>query len=133
MTWMDRLLQELETFDSAGAPVLTLYVPVEAEDGLDVLARAMRLVRPLAADLPEPVQADLAREVDMVRDYVGSLVAAPRGLAIFCCRRRGFFRVARLDEPVEAYACWQPDPETAPLRVVTGLVGSPEPVPWPDA
>ncbi|HSJ25708.1 MAG TPA: hypothetical protein VK929_13620 [Longimicrobiales bacterium] len=128
MTYMDRLLRELDLFDSAGAPVLSLYLPVESETGLDMLTRATRLVRSLATDMPEAAQADLARELEEVRDYVGSLVAAPAGLAIFCCARRGFFRVARLSERVHEYACWQPEPETGPLRQVAGSTGLLTPV-----
>jgi hypothetical protein len=111
-----RQLRELELFDSIGAPVLSLYLPVSPGSSADALTVATRLVRALGADLPESSQADLAREMELVRDYVGSLVAAPRSLAIFCCRRRGFFRVIRLDEAVEPTAFWQQSVHTGRLR-----------------
>jgi hypothetical protein len=123
---LTRQLRELEMFDSIGAPVLTLYLPVDA--GADLLMLGSRMVRMLAADLPEAAQADLARELELVRDYCGSLLARPRGLVIVSCRRRGYFRVVRLDEPVTAAAFWQPAPHTAMLRERVGpqaAAGSP--------
>jgi hypothetical protein len=111
-----RQLRELETFDSIGAQVLSLYLPVEADPGFDLVTLATRMVRALGADLDEAGEADLVRELDVVRDYLGSLLAAPRSLAIFTCSRRGFFRVFRLDSYVEPQACWSGRAQVGQLR-----------------
>lgn len=113
---VERQLRELESLDSAGAPVLSLYLPVRGEAPDELLVRAARLVKDLAADMPESAQADLASELEIIRDYLGSLIAAPASLALFSCSRRGLFRVFRLDHEVDAAVWWTPRPEVGLLR-----------------
>lgn len=113
---VERQLRELESLDSAGAPVLSIYLPVRGDTPDDLLVRATRLVRGLAVDMPEAAQADLASELEVIRDYLGSLLAAPASLVLFTCSRRGLFRVFRLDHEVNAAASWALRPELGRLR-----------------
>lgn len=113
-----RQLRELDSYDSRGAPVLSMYITTDPEvrppgqPGSD----AERSIAALGDGLPAALQADLAEELDVIRDYLGSMVAAPRGIALFSCARRSFFRVVRLPVPVRLSAYWQDDAQTRPLR-----------------
>jgi hypothetical protein len=113
-----RQLRELESFESRGAPVLSLYITTDpGTGGREMLQQEIRsLINELGAELTEGARADLACELDVIRDYLNSMVAAPRALALFTCTRRRFFRVVRLPVQVETRAFLQPNAETRPLR-----------------
>jgi hypothetical protein len=111
-------LRELESFDSSGAPVLSLYLPTDPlhHDQAWLQRELQQLMLALGADLPPAARADLAVEMDGVRDYLSSMVAVPQALALFSCSRRRFFRVVRLPVPVQPCAFWQERPQTQPLQ-----------------
>jgi hypothetical protein len=111
-------LRELESFDGSGAPVLSVYLTTDpAKHGRGQLQwEVRRLVEALGADLPAPARADLAGELEVISDYLNSMVAPPHGLALFTCRRRTYFRVVRLPTTVQPCGFWQDRAETRPLR-----------------
>ncbi|CAN5802262.1 hypothetical protein BH23GEM9_BH23GEM9_16690 [soil metagenome] len=112
-----RQLQELETFDSRGAAVLSLYFNTTMEHGTeaDAFGEVEGLVQPLRVRVDETRQADLATELEAVRDYLGSLLCPPAALALFTCSRRHYFRVVRLPVEVVPAVYWTDHAETAPL------------------
>jgi hypothetical protein len=133
---IERQIRDLEAFDSRGAPVLSLYLP--AADGRlreEIVQDAMKLFNRLASELSPEQRADLDMERESVRDYLGSMVAPPLGVALFSCSRRRYFRVVRLPVPVPRAVFWSPDAATRPLReaadrawgalLESGLVPSP--------
>jgi hypothetical protein len=113
-----RQLRELDTFESRGAPILSLYITTDPGScGREALQQKVRsLIGELGVGLSEGGRADLACELDVIRDYLNSMVAAPRALALFTCTRRRFFRVVRLPVDVQTGAWLQPHAETRPLR-----------------
>jgi hypothetical protein len=113
-----RQIRELDSYDSRGAPVLSMYITTDPDVRSPGQSEfdAERTIAALGAGLPAPLQADLLEELDVIRDYLGSMVAVPRGIALFSCARRNFFRVVRLPVPVRLSAYWQAGAQTRPLR-----------------
>jgi hypothetical protein len=82
------------------------------------------VVRSLATDMPEASQAELAGELELVHDYIGSMITPPASLVIFSCCGRSFFRVVRLGMPVEPSAWWEPLAHTRMLRELATDAGA---------
>jgi hypothetical protein len=111
-------LRELQSFEGRGARILSLYLRTSPAAG-DVAAlreQVYALSRGLRGEMSEAQQVDLEADLEVVRDYLGSMVAPPPAVALFTCARRHFFRVVRLPCDVQPEARWGFNAETAPLR-----------------
>jgi hypothetical protein len=111
-------LRELQSFDGRGARILSLYLRTSpaAGDAAALREQVYALSRGLRREMSEAQQVDLEADLDVVRDYLGSMVAPPPAVALFTCARRHFFRVVRLPCDVQPEARWSHDADTAPLR-----------------
>jgi hypothetical protein len=110
-------LRELRSFDGRGARVLSLYLRTHPAAGNAAALREQlyALARGLRSGMTEAQQGDLEADLDVVRDYLGSMVAPPSAVAVFTCVRRRFFRVVRLPCDVQPEAHWTPEPVMVPL------------------
>jgi hypothetical protein len=111
-------LRELHSFDGRGARILSLYLRTcpAAGDTAALREQLFALARGLRSEMTEGQKVDLEADLDVVRDYLGSMVAPPAAVAVFSCTRRHFFRVVRLPCDVNPEAHWDFTPETTPLR-----------------
>jgi hypothetical protein len=94
VTW--ERIEELEQFDSAGAPVLSLYMDLNPALQPTWLYRAelKDLVEEISGGLDEPARSALAGEVDRVSGWLEWLPEESRpemGLALFACTPRGLW------------------------------------------
>lgn len=113
----EKQLRELTDFDPRGAGVLSLYLhtdplqlePAGIEDQVTRVTNALK-------DGIDPTQwRDIDDELIAVRDYLGSMLSPPTGLAIFTCTPRHFFRIVRIPAPLAPAAFWAPWPHVAEL------------------
>jgi hypothetical protein len=111
-------LRELQSFEGRGARILSLYLRTSpaAGDAAALREQVYAVSRGLRRDMSEAQQVDLEADLDVVRDYLGSMVAPPPAVALFTCARRHFFRVVRLPCDVQPEAQWDFAAETGPLR-----------------
>jgi hypothetical protein len=125
----EQQLRELQTFDGRGARVLSIYLRTSSAAGNAAALREQlyALARGLRSGMTEAQQGDLEADLDVVRDYLGSMVAPPPAVAIFTCVRRRFFRVVRLPCDVQPMAQWELDPATDPLRELADRLAEAEP------
>ncbi|HSJ09580.1 MAG TPA: hypothetical protein VK928_06680 [Longimicrobiales bacterium] len=110
MITMERQLRELKEFDARGASVLTVYLPTDPlrHAREDVERMLDRLASSLAEGLGQASADALRDDLNEVRDYLGSMIAPPGGIAVFTCTPRHFFRVVRLPSEVGPAAFWAP-------------------------
>ncbi|MBK5224338.1 MAG: hypothetical protein JJE52_15975 [Acidimicrobiia bacterium] len=115
----DQVVRELAEFDGDGSPVTTCYLNVDGRQNLrpvDVERELERLVRraaPVAADEPS-VSADLQRITAHVRDGIDR--KGVRGLAMFSCAPREFWKVISLPLPVHSRISVGHAPSVGPLE-----------------
>jgi hypothetical protein len=121
-------LRELHCFDGRGARVLSLYLRTcpAAGDTAALREQLYALARGLRSEMTEAQKVDLEGDLDVVRDYLGSMVAPPAAVAVFTCARRGFFRVVRLPCDVQPAAHWDFAVVTTPLQQVAGVLAGDE-------
>jgi hypothetical protein len=110
MITMERQLRELREFDARGASVLTVYLPTDPlrHTRMDVGQTLDCLAASLGEGLGQAGADALREDLAEVRDYLGSMIAPPGGIAIFTCSPRHFFRVVRLPAEVGPAAFWAP-------------------------
>lgn len=101
----DQVVHELAEFDADGAAVTTCYLNVDGRSNIrsvDVEKELDRLVRRVAehADDEPSVGADLQRITAHVHDGVDR--KGVRGLAMFSCSPREYWRVLQLPVPVHS-------------------------------
>ncbi len=105
---IETVVAELERIE--GAPALTAYLRtdgfrgVRAEPGAALAA----LLEPVRRRLPwrGPEAEGLQAEARALEAELPSVVLGQRGVALFSCSRRGFFRSVPLDVPIAAAAQW---------------------------
>ncbi len=93
----EKVVNDLRTFDAHGTPALTLYLATDPSRDTSPSAQFAELLRPLKERLGEGPAGEqqrrlLSADVEVVKEFLGGLDAAPRGLAIFSCAELGFFR-----------------------------------------
>jgi len=91
----EKVVNDLRAFDAHGMPALTLYLATDPsrEAGTSPGAQFVELLRSLKERLGEGVEAEqLSGDVAAVKQYLDGLETSPRGLAVFSCAARGFFR-----------------------------------------
>ncbi len=96
MLTAEQVVNDLKDFDARGTHALTLYLSTDPsrEAGANLDAQLADLLRPVEErllGLPAQRRA-LDEDLAAVRAYLARLEAFPRGLAIFSCAARGFFR-----------------------------------------
>ena len=92
----ERVVNDLKAFDARGTHALTLYLATDPsrEAGANLDAQLADLLRPVEerlVGLPS-LRQGLDADVAAVRKYMAGLLVLPRGLALFSCQARGFFR-----------------------------------------
>jgi hypothetical protein len=128
MKTIDRQLRELDEFDARGAGMLSLYLNTDPRsyDESAIDAEVDRMAAVLRDELAPLLRERLDEELEAVRDYLGSVIAPPIGLALFTCSPRHFFRVVRVPEPVTPAAWWAQWPHVAGLCDVAERIGRAE-------
>ncbi len=93
---VEQVVNEVKAFDGNGANSLTLYLAGSLHRDASAMLEPQLtdLVRRVEARSLDPARARTALEADLraMRDYVARLDTTPRGLALFSCAERGFFR-----------------------------------------
>jgi hypothetical protein len=114
----EQQLRELQSFEGRGARILSLYLRTSpaAGDAAALREQLYALARGLRSEMTEAQRVDLEGDLEIVRDYLGSMVAPPPAVAIFTCARRRFFRIVRLPCDVQPDVKWSFAAETTPLR-----------------
>jgi peptide subunit release factor 1 (eRF1) len=102
---LEKAVDELQTFDGGGAPVLSLYLSTDPStgSGMNLPAQLTGLLRSVAGHDRSEQQA-LDAEAQIVRDYLRSLDGKPRGLALFVCAAHSFLRAVHLPVRVKPEA-----------------------------
>lgn len=105
---IESVLAELGRFD--GAPTLTVYLRTDSFRGvpLQLAAALAELVEPVRSQLPWRGQeaAAFEAEVRVVQDRLASVLPGQRGMAVFSCSRRHFYRALPLEVAIPATVRW---------------------------
>lgn len=120
MMQFDRQIDELCTFSGRGTRVLSLYLRTHpaAVDTPALMEQLRAVVRGLHGHLDDVQRSQFDEDLDIVRDYLGSMVAPPPAVALFTCAPRRFFRVVRLPLDIQPAVYWSESPEVEPLRAL---------------
>jgi peptide subunit release factor 1 (eRF1) len=113
-------IAELEAFDGAGKPVLSLYL------NLDPQHRARQAYRTVLEDLAKEVRSRLDRkdreaflaEVTRVQGWLEEHAPQGKGVALFSSEPRNFFQAHWLPVRVEDHLTWELTVDVAPLLEV---------------
>lgn len=119
---VEQVVNDVKAFDGHGAHTLTLYLAASpTRDATAALEPQLTdLVRRVEARSLDPAAARHALEADLVlvRSCAARLGTSPRGLALFSCAQRNFFRAVSSAVRFRPRASWSEHFDLRPLLAV---------------
>lgn len=120
MRSLEKAVDDLHRFEAGADRVLTLYLSTDPTSGpgMNLRAQMTAALRPLFGGLDADDVAALESEAAAAREYVRSMDARPRGLALFICSPAGLLRAVHLPVRPTPEARWGPRPDVLQLLAI---------------
>ncbi len=120
MLRFQKTVADLSEFDAGGEPALSLYLSTDPSGGAgsNLPAEIAGLGHAALAEAPASERTRLEAELRTVTEAALPLEPRPRGLAVFSCAARQFFRAVPLEARIAPSIHWGPHLDLRPLLAV---------------
>ena len=110
-------IEQIESFDSHGAPVLSLYLDLPPERQFNNAYRIVLkdLLKESREGLSKAARRDFEREAERVQTWLGERRPEGRSLMLFTCSARDFWQPTYLSVGNRDHLAFEPKPDLAPL------------------
>jgi peptide subunit release factor 1 (eRF1) len=117
---LEKTVDDLHRFEGGTDRVLSLYLSTDPSSGpgRNLRAQVTAALRPLFNGLNADEVEALEAEAAVAREYVRSMGARPRGLALFSCVPAGLFHAVHLPVRPTPEARWGRRPDVLPLLAI---------------